>query len=210
MRRWLEPSLILITDRARLRDRPIEEVVSLAVEGGATCVQLREKDLGGELYELALTLRAVLQGRALLFINERVDVALAAGADGIHLPEAGLPTKVVRRLAGESCIIGRSVHSVQAALQAEREGADYVQVGAVYATSSHPGQAPAGNELVRAVAEAVRVPVVAVGGITPARVAEAIDAGADGIAVIRAILDADDPRAAASKLREALNEACAM
>jgi thiamine-phosphate pyrophosphorylase len=208
MRRWVLPSLMLITDRSRLRDRPLEEVASLAVEGGVTAVQLREKDLsGGELYDLAVTVHAVLRGRALLLVNDRVDVAVAAGADGVHLPEHTLPLRKLRDYVGDSCIVGRSVHSVEAALRAEQEGADYLLVGAVYETASHPGQPPAGPALVRAVAEAVRVPVLAVGGITPERGAEVIEAGADGVAVISAILDADDPKAAARALREALARA---
>jgi thiamine-phosphate pyrophosphorylase len=205
MRRWVQPSLMLITDRTRLRGRELEEVVSQAVEGGVTCVQLREKDLAAnELYELALTLRAVVQGRALLFVNDRLDVAQATGADGVHLPERGLLVAAARHVTGESCIIGRSVHGVEAAVRAERDGADYVQVGTVYETASHPGLPPAGIELVRAVAEAVRIPIVAVGGITAERVPEVIAAGADGVAVIGAIMDANDPCAAARALREAL------
>jgi thiamine-phosphate diphosphorylase len=208
MRRWVNPSLMLITDRSRLRGRPIEEVASQAVDGGVTVVQLREKDLSsGDLYDLAVTVHAVLRGRALLLVNDRIDVAIAAGADGVHLPEHTLPLQKLRDYVGDACIVGRSVHSVEAALRAEQEGADYVQVGAVYETRSHPGQTPAGIALVRAVAEAVRVPIVAVGGITPERVAEVIEAGADGIAVIGAILDADDPQAAARALRTALERA---
>ncbi len=199
---------MLITDRARLRGRSLEEVASLAVDGGVNVVQLREKDLsGGELYELAITLHAVLRGRALLVVNERVDVALAAGADGAHLPERGLPAKAVRSLVGESCIVGRSVHSVEGADRAVESGADVVQVGTVYETASKPGQAAAGVELVRAVVEAVRVPVIAVGGITTDNVAEVVDAGADGVAVIGAIWDADDPKTAAAGLYGAVADA---
>lgn len=210
MRRWVTPCLMLITDGSRLRDRPLEEVVSQAIDGGANVVQLREKGLpGGELYELAITLRAVTRGRALLLVNDRFDIALAAGADGVHLPERSVPVKKARDFAGEACIIGRSVHSVEAAVQAERDGADYVQVGAVYETASHPGAAPAGVDLVRAVAEAVHVPVVAAGGITAENVAKVVEAGADGVAVIGAILDADDPKSAAQALRQALDDAYA-
>jgi thiamine-phosphate diphosphorylase len=208
MRRWVNPSLMLITDRSRLRGRPIEEVASQAVDSGVTVVQLREKDLSsGDLYDLAVTVHAVLRGRALLLVNDRIDVAIAAGADGVHLPEHTLPLQKLRDYVGDACIVGRSVHSVEAALRAEQEGADYVQAGAVYETRSHPGRPPSGIELVRAVAEAVRVPIVAVGGITPERVAEVIEAGADGIAVIGAILDAGDPQAAARALHEALLKA---
>lgn len=210
MRRWVAPALMLITDRSLLVGRVLEEVASQAVDGGVTAVQLREKDLSGcDLYELAMTLRAVLQGRALLLVNDRADVAAASGADGVHLPERCLPAHAVRSLVGEGCIIGRSVHSVDAAVQAEREGADYVQVGPVFATASHPGAKPCGLGLVRTVAEAVSVPVIAVGGIDATRVRDVVDAGAGGVAVIRTILSAADPTAAASRLRLALNEAYA-
>ena len=208
MLRWPTPCLMLITDRSRLRGRRLEEVASLAVDGGADVVQLREKDLsGGEVYRLAITLRAILRGRALLLVNDRADVALAAGADGVHLPEHSLPGKAVRELVGDGCIVGCSVHSVVAALRAEEEGADFVQVGTVYETASKPGATPAGVALVRAVAEAVRVPLVAVGGIDAANVGDAVGAGADGVAVIGAIMDADDPKWAAGRLRRALDDA---
>ena len=171
-------------------------------------VQLREKDRPSrELYELAITLHAVLRGRALLLVNDRVDVALASGADGVHLPERSLPGKAVREIAGDSCIVGRSVHSVEAAVQAERDGADFVEVGAVYETASKPGVTPAGVELVRAVADAVRLPVIAVGGVSADNVGDVVRAGADGVAVISAIMDADDPQWAAGRLRRALDEA---
>ena len=210
MRRWPAPYLVLITDRSRLRGRSFEAVVCPAVEGGVNAVLLREKDLEtGELYDLAMMLRHLLRGQALFLVNDRVDVALATGADGVHLPERSLPGKAARQIAGESCIIGRSVHSVEAALRAADEGDDYVQAGAAYETASHPGQAPAGVELIRGVAEAVRVPVIAVGGITAANAAEVIHAGADGVAVISAVWDAADPRAAARALREALDAAYA-
>ena len=208
MRRWPRPALILITDRARLRGRTLEEVASQAVAGGVGVVQLREKDLsGGELHLLAATLRAVLRGRALLLVNDRADVALAVGADGVHLPEQSVPLEAVREMLGEACIVGRSVHSVEAACRAEREGADFLQVGTVYETASKPDAAPAGVGLIRDVAQAVGVPIVAVGGITAKNAPAVIEAGADGIAVIGAIMDADDPASAAAGLRCALDEA---
>jgi thiamine-phosphate pyrophosphorylase len=210
MRRWVVPTLMLITDRTLLAGRPVEEVASLAVDGGVTAVQIREKDLDNcEQYQMTMTLRAVLQGRALVLVNDRADVAAASGADGVHLPERCLPVHAVRGLIGSGCILGRSVHSVEAASKAVREGADYVQVGPVFSTDSHPGQPPAGLELIRAVVEAVDVPVVAVGGIGPENVRQVIDAGADGVAVIRAVLAATDPAAAANRLACTLHEAYA-
>lgn len=199
---------MLVTDCSRLRGRSLEVVASLAVEGGATVVQLRENDLPTrELYDLAITLRAVLRGRALLLVNDRVDVALAAGADGVQLPERGLPGKAVREIAGEACILGRSVHSADSAVHAEAESADFVLVGTIYATASKPEQTPAGVELVRAAVQAVRVPVVAIGGVTAENAGELIEAGASGVAVIGAIMDADDPKQAAAELRSALDAA---
>ena len=208
MRRWPEPCLMLVTDCSRLRGRALEVVASLAVEGGATVVQLREPDLPtGELYDLAITLRAVLRGRALLLVNDRVDVALAAGADGVQLPERGLPARAVREIAGAACILGRSVHSAEAAVDAEAGSADFVLAGTIYATASKPEQTPAGVELVRAAVQAVRVPVIAIGGVTAENAGELIEAGASGVAVIGAIMDADDPKQAAAELRSALDAA---
>lgn len=208
MRRWPAPCLMLVTDCSRLRGRPLSAVTARAVEGGVNVVQLREHDLPTrELYDLAITLRAVLRGRALLLVNDRVDVALAAGADGVQLPERGLPAKAVREIAGEACILGRSVHSAEAAGDAEAGSADFVLAGTIYATASKPGQTPAGVELVRAAVQAVRVPVVAIGGVTAENAGELIEAGASGIAVIGAIMDADDPKQAAAELRSALDAA---
>ena len=207
MLRWPEPCLMLITDRARLRGRSMEEVASQAVEGGVNVVQLREKDLPtGDLYDLAATLHAVLRGRALLLINDRLDIALTVGADGVHLPEHSLPGSKSREAAGEACIVGRAVHSVEAAVTAEAGGADYVQVGAIYETASKPGVTPAGLDLVTAVRDAVGIPVMAVGGIDATNAADVIAAGADGIAVIGEIMDADDPENAARELRSDLDE----
>jgi len=208
MRRWITPTLMLITDGSLLHGRALEEVVSQAVDGGVTAVQLREKDLpAGELREIALTLRAVLRGRALLLINEHVDVAMECGADGVHLPEQGPALLDVRKAAGEGCIVGRSVHGVLAAVEAQRDGADYVVAGPIYETETHPGTTPLGIEGLRAIAESVRIPVVAVGGIDAARVQRVIEAGASGVAVIRAVLAPEETAAAAASLSVALHGA---
>lgn len=199
---------MLITDRARLRGRNLDEVVSQAVDGGVNVVQLREKNLPtAELYDLAVTLHAIVRGRALLLVNDRLDVALAAGVDGTHLPERHLPAERMWDLAGDACIMGRSVHSVDGAVAAEGEGADYVLVGTIYETASKPDTAPAGLELVSATRDAVDIPLIAIGGIDATNAGEVIEAGADGIAVIGAIWDADDPAQAATELRGAVDEA---
>jgi len=200
------PCLALVTDRSALGGLSLEEAVAQAVEGGANLVQLREKDLpAADLLALAERLRAVTRlGRALFLVNDRLDVALACAADGVHLPERGLPVAVARRLAGDGFIIGRSVHGVAEAVRAQEEGADYVQVGPIFASRSHPDQPPAGLALLEAVAAAVTIPILAVGGVTAANVGETMAAGASGAAVISAILGAPSPREAARALAQAM------
>ena len=204
------PCLALVTDRSALGGLSLEEAVAQAIEGGANLVQLREKDpderslAAADLLALAEKLRAVTQGRALFLVNDRLDVALACAADGVHLPERGLPVAAARRLAGDAFIIGRSVHSVAEAVRAQEEGADYVQVGAIFASRSHPGQPVAGLSLLEDVAAAVAIPILAVGGITAANVGDVMRAGASGAAVISAILGTPSPREAARGLAQAM------
>jgi len=202
------PTLCLITDRQRCGESPLEDVVDEAIKGGVNLIQLREKDLPtGELLALAIRLREVTRGRALLVINDRLDVAMAAGADGVHLPENGLPVAIARWLLGQHTLIGRSVHSEEAAAEAEQAGADYVQLGTIYATESKPDAKPAGPDLVRKVSGAVGIPVLAVGGVRAENAADVIEAGASGASVISAIEAAADPQAAARQLVEAMREA---
>jgi thiamine-phosphate pyrophosphorylase len=199
------PCLALVTDRRFCQPLSLEEAVAQAVEGGANLVQLREKDLpAADLLALAEKLRAVTEGRALFLVNDRLDVALACAADGVHLPERGLPVAAARRLAGEGFIIGRSVHSVAEAVRAQEEGTDYVQVGSTFASRSHPGQPVAGLGLLEAVAAAVAIPILAVGGVTAANVGDVMRSGASGAAVISAILGAPSPREAARGLAQAM------
>ena len=202
------PTLCLITDRQRCGESSLEDVVSEAIKGGVNLIQLREKDLPtGELLALAMRLREVTRGRAILVINDRLDVAQAAGADGVHLPENGLPTSIARWVMGRHALVGRSVHGVEAAAQAEKDGADLVQLGTIFASPSKPDSPPVGPELLREVADAVSIPVLAVGGVTLENAAEAIAAGAAGAAVISAICGTHDPKAAAKALVEAMTEA---
>jgi thiamine-phosphate pyrophosphorylase len=202
------PTLCLITDRQRCGESSLEDVVGEAIKGGVNLIQLRERDLPtGELLALAMRLREVTRGRAILVINDRLDVAMAAGADGVHLPENGLPVAIARWLLGQHTLIGRSVHGEEAAIEAERGGADYVQLGTIYATESKPDAKPAGPALVRKVSGAVTIPVLAVGGVRGENAAAVIEAGASGASVISAIQGADDPQAAARQLVEAMSEA---
>lgn len=196
---------MLVSDRSLVggSDGLVAAVVE-AVAGGVDAVQLREKDLPpDELADLARRLRDITRGRALLVVNASLEVALGAGADGVHLPEdAPFP---VRR---EGLLVGRSVHSLDAARRAEAEGADYLIAGPVYETASHAGLEPAGLALIEEVSRSVRVPVLAIGGVTAERVDEVIAAGASGVVVISAVLGRPDARAAA-ELRGALDAAWA-
>ena len=176
------------------------------VEGGAHVVQVREKESSAkELYTLAQQLRHVTADRALLLVNDRIDVALAVGADGVHLPEDGLTVQAARRLLGEDKLIGCSVHNVASALQCAQAGADFVHVGTLYATDSKPGRAPAGPQLARDVAAAVDIPVIGVGGISAQNASTVMAAGAHGVAAIGALLDAPDTTEAARLLISALS-----
>ncbi len=199
------PCLMLVTDRALCRGADgLLAAAGAAVSGGADAVQLREKDLpDDEMLALALRLREATRGRALLLLNGPLNVALAVGADGVHLPEDAPP--VLRPRAG--FLVGRSVHSAEAARRAGAEGADYLVAGPIYETRSHTGVQPAGLTLIEEIARAVRVPVLAIGGVTAGRVEEVVRAGASGVAVISAVLAQPDPRAAAEALRRALDAA---
>ncbi len=200
------PVLCLVTDRALTGIESLVETVSEAVSGGVNMVQIREKDLpGGTLLDLAMQLKRIIQGRALLFVNERVDVALASGADGVHLGETAMTTTAARHLAGQRLLIGRSVHSVQGGLAALQDGADYLIAGAVYSTRSHPDAAPTGVELIESLAAKSAAPVLGIGGIGPSNAPQVIDAGASGVAVISAILSSPNPKQAAAELWERIS-----
>jgi thiamine-phosphate pyrophosphorylase len=185
--------------------------VEAAVTGGVDAIQLREKDMPSEeLLPLARRLRQAMEGRAvpagrraLLLVNGPLAVALAAEADGVHLPEDAPPVERPRR----SFLIGRSVHSLAAARRAEAEGADYLIAGPVYETRSHPGREPAGLALIEEVTRSVRTPTLAIGGVTAERVDEVVRAGASGVAVISAILAQRDRQAATTEIRHALDAA---
>jgi thiamine-phosphate pyrophosphorylase len=201
------PIVMLVTDRRACGDRRLEDVVEAAVEGGVNVVQLREKDLPArELYDLAQRLRQIVGTQALLLVNDRVDVALAAGAHGVELGGNALPCDVARKLAPD-LLIGRSVHDVANAATAVSSSADLLVVGTMFASRSHPGMSPAGPPLVRKVAAISSVPLIGIGGITAANATQVIAAGANGVAAITSITQALDPRDAAARLVAAVNEA---
>lgn len=171
-------------------------------------VQLREKDLpAGELYELGLDLREVTRNRALLLINDRVDIAIACGADGVQLGEEGLSTEAAREASSGRLLLSRSVHSLEGAKLAQDSGADLLVLGTIFASGSHPGGETGGLKRVADVSAIVDIPVLAIGGITADNIGSVTEAGASGAAVITAITCSPDPRNAAYALARQMNEA---
>lgn len=205
------PCLCLVTDRrVCLSGLSLAQRAAMAVAGGARMVQLREKDLPSEeLLALARELRAAVGDAALFIINGDPEVARAVGAHGVHLPEGAMPIAEARRRLGRPGLVGRSVHSVAAAMKAQGEGADYLIVGTVFETASKPGQPPEGLALLRAVASTVEIPFLGIGGIKAGNVAQVMEGGARGAAVISALLAALDPKAAARAMAEAMARATA-
>jgi thiamine-phosphate pyrophosphorylase len=199
-----------VVSKADAKDGDLVGLVEKAVAGGVDMVQLRDKELpAGELLELARELKRVTRGKALIVINDRVDVAEAVEADGVQLPENGLPTRAVRSIMGRYSVLGRSVHSAEAAHQAGRDGAEFVIAGTIYRSPSKPEQKPAGLSLIADMTKDSSLPVLAIGGVTAAKVDELVKAGAAGVAVVSAITTAEDPKAAAEELVKALKEAWA-
>ena len=199
------PCLCLVTDRKLCTADSLEERVAAAVSGGVDMVQIREKDLpGGELLKLALKLRSITGGKALLVINDRLDVALAADADGLHLPEDSLAVHDARRVVPSHFLVGKSVHDTTGASVAAGEGADYLVLGTIFATSSKPGAETGGPDLVSNVTRLVDPPVLAIGGVDSHSVASVIEAGAKGAAVVSAILGAVNPEKATRDLKQSM------
>jgi thiamine-phosphate diphosphorylase len=195
--------LVVVTDPECGAGRGVADVVRAALRGGAPAIQLRMKDAPArEMAALARTLLADTRAAgALLFINDRVDVALATGADGAHVGQDDLPAAAARRIAPPGFLIGVSAETAELARRAQADGADYVGVGPVYATGS---KADAGDAIglgrITEVASAVRIPVVGIGGIAAANAPAVVRAGAAGVAVISAVMRADDPEAAVRAL----------
>ncbi len=201
---------MLITDSSLRPGASLENAVAQAVAGGVHAVQLREKSMpSGELLQLSQRLRAITDGKALLMINDRADVAVACDADGVQLAENGLSPKVARLVTGRDVLIGCSVHSLQGALNAQRAGANYLILGTIFPSRSHPEGPASGPDLLREVCQAVSIPVLAIGGITKDNIAEVIESGAAGAAVISAILDSADPRAETDVLVRAMTQSWA-
>ena len=199
--------LYAVTDRAWVGRQTLPEQVEAALKGGATCVQLREKELDGAAFlEEARTLAALCRRYGVpLIINDNVEVALASGADGVHVGQDDQTVEQVRRLAGDRLIVGVSAHSVEQALAAQAGGADYLGVGAVFATATKSDAHVLPRETLAEICRAVDIPVVAIGGIGEDNLLQLAGTGVDGAALVSAIFSAPDIEGQCRKLR-ALSE----
>ncbi len=200
-------TLYLVADTDCAGGRDLAALAAAAVDGGATIVQLRSKAVPDpEFLALARRVLAALSPSGVpLIVNDRVHAAAACGAAGVHLGQDDMPPAEARRILGQGRIVGVSVNTVDEALRAERDGADYVGLGPVHPTGSKATGLPVlGPDGVRMVSSAVSIPVVAIGGVTAANARPLLDAGAAGVAVISAILGRPDVREAARELRRAL------
>lgn len=193
------PRLHVITDDTVARRPALAAAAAAVARAGSLALHARAPGASGRAHwELARTLARVREGTpALLFVNDRADVARVVGAEGLHLPAAGLPVEAARRLLGPDVLIGRSVHDLAEAQRARDEGADYLMLGPIWETASHPGRPALGLDLI---ARLGAVRVIAIGGITPERVGPCLEAGAYGVAVVRAVWDAPDPGTAARSI----------
>ncbi|MFC1858975.1 thiamine phosphate synthase [Thermodesulfobacteriota bacterium] len=203
-------SLYLVTDRRIAGDRDIVDIVRAAIQGGATVVQMREKKATtNEMITLGRALSEITQAAGVpLIINDRIDVALAINADGVHVgPPDDMPASLARQILGPNRILGVSAESPEIARQAARDGADYIGVGDVYGTGSKEDAGkPIGLTGLKSVIAASVLPVVGIGGIDHSNAAGVIEAGADGVALISAVVGSQNPEKAARELRQTIGQ----
>jgi len=199
--------LYAVTDRAWTGDQTLYEQVESALKGGITCLQLREKDLDHDAFlKEATEIGALCRNYGVPFIvNDAVDIAVACGADGVHVGQEDMQASKVREVIGDHMILGVSAHTVEEAVTAVRNGADYLGLGAVFPTSTKSVKGTMSNETLRSICEAVEVPVCAIGGVSRDNILSLTGSGVDGVAVVSAIFASGDPENASRELR-ALSE----
>ncbi len=199
----IDYSLYLVTDRKLSKGRSLQAVIKAAIKGGTSIVQLREKDCTTrEFLEIAQDVKNFCSPLGIpLIINDRIDIALAVGAEGLHIGQSDMPYKTARKLMGPDAIIGLSVENIQDALDAEKLNVDYLGLSPIYSTPTKTDiHHELGLEGIREIRKISRHPLVAIGGINKKNTAEIIAAGSDGIAVVSAICSADDPELASREL----------
>ncbi len=208
MKPEIDYGLYLVTDRDLMSTPTLEQAVEQAIEGGATLIQLREKKASSlEFYEMAVKVKAITDRHNVpLIINDRVDIALAVDASGVHVGQSDLPVTSVRRIIGEDKIVGVSASSLEEAVTAERDGADYLGVGAMFATGTKTDAEIVTIEELRRIRAAVSLTIVVIGGINQNTIPYFEDIGIDGIAVVSALISAKNIAGAARKLKELFYE----
>lgn len=201
--------LVLVTDRKLVSNiSEFFRTIEYAVAGGVDIIQVRENDLSSiEIYQLCVDLKSLIKDKALIMINDRIDIGLAAGIDGVHLTEGSLNLSDAKRIMGDEFVYSGSCHSLPRAIELNRQNIDLLIVGTMFDTQSHPGKAPEGPDLLKKITEHVDCSVVGIGGITLDNTDLIVDAGATGVAVIRQIMLSEDPEDAARKLKAKLDEA---
>lgn len=201
--------LYVITDEGLSKGLTHTQIARLAIAGGADIIQLRDKQLSSkEMVRCALELSRMAKKASVPFIvNDRLDVALVSGADGVHLGQDDMPAWQARKISPPGFIIGVSAGTVEEAIQAERDGADYIGFGPVFPTTSKNDAGPAcGIDILKQVKDSVSIPVVAIGGIGLSNAGQVLSAGADGIAVISAVVSQDDVMGAARQLKRLISD----
>jgi len=197
--------LYLVTDRELMTTKTLEEAVFQAILGGCGIVQLREKNCSSkEFFQLALRVKDVCRKFDVpLVINDRVDIALAADCDGVHVGQSDLPADCVRKIIGEDKILGVSASNLERAVEAKKNGADYIGVGALFPTSTKTNTNPVSPEQLAQIKKAVDIPVVAIGGIKKDNISALNGTGIDGVAVVSAVIAQNDIKKAAEALKAA-------
>lgn len=203
----IDYSLYLCTDRSLMTAPTLEQAVNDAIKGGCTVIQLREKHAASrEFYQLALSIKRITGYYGIpLIINDRLDIAAAVNAEGVHLGQKDLPADIARAVLGEEKIIGVSANNLQAAINAELDGADYIGVGAVFQTSTKTDTKPVTIDKLKEIRSAVKIPMVAIGGIKRSNISQLNGTGINGVAVVSAVIGSKNITAAARELKALFN-----
>lgn len=204
MKTEIDYSIYLVTDRDLMSTETLEEAVEEAIKGGCTLIQLREKNCSSlDFYNTAVNVKKITDKYNVpLLINDRLDIALAVDAAGVHVGQSDLPCSVVRKIMGEDKIIGVSAGNLDDALRAQEDGADYLGVGAMYATGTKKDAKPTSMDELKKIRENISIPIVVIGGINKDRIEDFKGIGIDGLAIVSAIIAENDIRKATEEIRE--------
>ena len=200
----IDYSLYLVTDHRNKTDEEFLNIIEEAIKGGTSIVQLREKTASTkDFYQLALKVKEITTRYDVpLLINDRMDIALAVDSEGVHLGQDDMPADIARKIIGDDKILGVSASTVEEAIKAQIDGADYIGSGAVFPTATKDDADSVSKEELKSIVDSIDIPVVAIGGITIENACELKDTGIAGFSVVSAIMSADDPKEASQKLRE--------